>query len=1272
MGLDTRKLDMGVAKASASLKGLEGKQAALSNSMKMAAGGIALVGGAVAVAAVKLATDFESAMHRAWSVTDDTKEAMQGWSDEVLKMSKTLPTSAKDLAEALYWIKSDMPDATDAEQFKTLDIAAKGAIGGVAELSDATEALITVQNAYNDMRPDHYMDLMNWAVQRGSITLQDFVGNMGKVTGTAAAMDVPFNEIAAAIATLTRKGIPAETAFMAVNNLMLKMINPTDDAAEAAAELGLTFDYNTLKAKGLGGMLADIAERVGDDKGKIVELIPELRGLKAAFPLAGTAAAEFADDLARSGNVAGTSAGMYGKMMDDPAKKFELALNKMKTRLTEVGIDMMPALERALKKVTDILDGKNEVFNAFGDILKGVASATWDVIGALKSIWPLLLGVGAAFVAFKLTNFVSSIVSATSSLPLLNNVVANLKLGFTSSTASVGGLATSLGTIGLIAAPIAIGMGYLIKGIQDTDHAAEAAWKSMKDYDEVAAQNGMTLATLFTKYRDLRAALADTSKSEAEHAAIAQELGQTKAELVDKFPEVVAGFDSERNAILRTDDAIQKHIDNLLKYQNMQGGARPDKSNLENFEAISQTLDKIDGKRGSVEGTITNVVEELGKLGDTTGIQANLDQLWHDMATSPKGAKAAIEDYLNVLQGSGQLPGMGLAEKFGVAPAAFNDVRAALDKYSLAVTNAGGSLEQLDDKSVEAQATLRSLASSMVSAAQEAGVAGQQMPDFILQGFLSARPQLQQAGVQSLAAFVEGASKGAVPADAAGQIAQQMFNSGTFTATGVESVDKALSAMAAQFKANRFGEAIGESIGKWFGGGKEETKKVALKVTDGGSGAATAKSLDQVSGKADQLNKKRPTVKAHGDTAQPNSAITRLLNRCANIDGQTLATVNIKAQIIGSGPFTADEYVRYLENKIGGAKPQLTVSAGMGPIAGGGLTSALDKAMARLNSTSLVGWSKDMDLAAGRFGKMEEAILALGGDLDAWRNVRKEYDDAKTALAGYAKQIEESDVRLNKLQHSQELLNRSLSEHKERLSTLQQMKMKGEGAASDKSFSQQHELNRLQLEILKAQKEGRFNDAARLAGDKAKLEKEKEILDLQTQYTYEDEKRALEKLMDPLKGKEMTYKEIVKQVKAEQKVIATQEAALRKVERAINREKDAVWLLKNQFDAATKVVQGYQSQIDAMAANFLKHYDEMIAKQEELNRLMAEGTPGETGGSMGVSGLGASNVRGAGGSFSTTTTTVDSLTIQNAYFYGVQNPSDLKKQLKDYKLRTMV
>src|SRR5574343_1275203 len=101
-----------------------------------------------------------------------------------------------------------MPDATDAEQMKTLEIAARGAVGGVAELSDATEALITVQNAYNDMDPAKYMDLMNWAVQRGSITLQDFVANMGKATGTAAQANVPFQDLAAAVATLTRKGIP--------------------------------------------------------------------------------------------------------------------------------------------------------------------------------------------------------------------------------------------------------------------------------------------------------------------------------------------------------------------------------------------------------------------------------------------------------------------------------------------------------------------------------------------------------------------------------------------------------------------------------------------------------------------------------------------------------------------------------------------------------------------------------------------------------------------------------------------------------------------------------------------------------------------------------------------------------------------------------------------------------------------------------------------------------------------------------------------------------
>lgn len=1318
MGLDTTKLDMGVMKASASLKALEGKNSALGQSAKLVAGSIALIGGAVAVAAVKMAVDFESAMYRAWSVTDASKEQMQGWGDEVLKMSKTLPQSAKEIAEALYWIKSDMPDATDAQQMATLKIAGEGAAGGVAELSDATEALITVQNAYGDMNPSKYMDLMNLAVKRGSITLQDFVGNMGKVAGTSAAMGIPFNEISAAVATLTRKGIPAETAFMALNNLILKMVNPTQDAADAASELGLTFDYNTLKARGLGGMLADIADRVGDDKGKIVELIPELRGLKAAFPLAGTAAGEFADDLARTANASGTTAEMFGKIMQDPAKKFVVALNNLKAPLIDMGRDWMPALEKALAKITTILEGKNATFNLFGQILKGAATAVWDFAGALKQVWPILLGFGAAIAAFKMTNFVSAILSANSSIPSLKNALTNLNLGFVASgktlggsMASVFGFASSLASIALVALPAAVAFGLFVDQTQKQNAAAENAATGFKKMQEEQGALAASTLPLVAKLEAVRQKQSDAAKGSQEYINATQEVRDVQNQIAANFPSLATGWDLERNAIMGNTRELRTQMLTRIGLAGIKAptpGAPPEYQNMEVM--LSQT-EKTSKNFGTMSGMVNQLVKSLGDAGVETTNLGYVSDAWY---RSAEDGTAVTMQLFSQLKDSGAQAGP-----------AWIEANRLMDDLKNKSVLWGGTLGYLNSQIVTSGQQWDTAVQGMVDKARTAGAATGALPQEVALSFMSAIPAFQSAGVQAFGAFLSATSQGRIGPGAAAGVAQQLFNTGTFTSTGVAAVDAALNAMAARLAAGRLKSAADEmakglkdafNLGG-LGLDKTETKKVNVEVSDHGTGASTVKSIAQVERTANNSHGVAAVRQTDNNTGHSVLSSLQQVARYANSSHPVMhvSVVYDKAAVPGSalhyfgtnqeaGKFAQQKFQEGL-NSGGGVKG--TVIYGGGAMTGGSSLqaniSALESAWNVLSTTALPGWSKDTDNATAGFAKMEEAIMALGGamagpQLEAWRGMRKAYDEANAALAVYQKQLDASDLLTNKLTHSQELLNRSLTEHKNTLSQLSQMKMTGEGAASDASFAKQHESNRLQLEILKAQKEGRSNDAAKYARDKQKVDKEKELLDLQTTFDYEAQKRGLEKLLDPLKGQEETYKNIRLQIQAEQVQIAAKESAIKRIETQINKEKDAQWKLRLEYDACNKAVQTYGAQVDKMAANFLKHYEEMKAAAEALNKAVAS-SPNKalaiyqaqlTGmarehksryldmiasarslnqavamGSL-SGGLGASNIASGAGSSTTTTNTFffDKLVLN-----GVQDVPGLKAELMNARLR---
>ncbi len=1286
MGLDTTKLDMGVTRAAASMKALQGHEAVLTKAMKGAAIGIGVVGAVVAAGAIKLAADYDKNMRKVWSLTTESEATFKKWKTEVLDLADKLPQSASQMADAFYWVKSDMPDATDAEQLKTLEIAARGAVGGVAELSETTNALVQAQNAYGETNPAKYMDIMNKAVERGSIELKDFVAFQGQVVGSAAMAGVSFEEVAAAVSTLTRKAVPAETAFMALNNTIMAYLKPQDDAVETASKYGIELSLATLRSKGLAASLMEIANKVPDEE--LAKMFPNIRALRAVLPLAGIAAGDFAVDLAAMGAAAGTTDRMYEKNANTIQNKWRIAIGKAEGALIKLGDKALPAVSGWLDAIGNALSGKNEAFNTFASVMSTAAKGVWNLADALLKMWPILAMVAGGFAAVKLGGFISSIASAATKIPLLNNVISNLGLGFTASTASVGGFATSLGTIGLLAAPVALGIAWVAKSVRDTDRAAEAGWKSMLEYDNAAAANGETLYKLFNRYKELQTVLADTSKSESDHAAASQELAAVKSQMASSFPEMVAGFDSETNAILKSDAAIQKHIDSLLKYRRMQSGASPDKTDIQNFQEISDSMQEASDNRGGVEASMTAVVNAMKALSDTTGVEANLGQLWHDLALDPEAATKAAEQYFDFLKGSGKLPGMGLGERFmGVEPAALAQAQKALETYNMSVTNAGGSLSALDDKTAEAKATLMGLAGSMVTAANQAGIAGQAIPNHVIQAFQAADKDLQQVGVRSFAAYIQGLSEGQIAPDMAGQIAQQMFNTGTFTASGVDAVDKALLAMSERMKMSNLAsaaKAVADAVSGAFKkvGGGTEKKEVAVKVTDGGSAAATNKSLKQVQAIATTLGGMKPNVHTSANTAQANAAVSRLVNRLSGINGQTLATVYIKALITGSGPFTADEYVKYLEDKIGGAAPSLTVGASF---------DDLNAAWAAMNATALPGWSTGRmgptgDMGIDEWNHLNEAIANLGGNveanLNAWWSMNGALIEAKKSMLEYTKATEAAELVIEGLQARETKLNASLTAHKDKLSQLSSMKIKGETAAEDKSFNQSRELQKLELERLKIQQKARagtataadYNRLYVIAQEKQRLDLQHQITETENSINYDKKHRDLEKLLDPLKGQEKSYANLVNAIKKEQRAIAVKGKQLKGVQKELEKERAKVAELKKAYDKVTRQVDVFTTKVNEMAANFRTRYDEMIAKAKELADAIESGKTGGMAGSMA-----SSNLAGAGSTIAATNNNTTNTKTNVSYFYfdklvlnGVQDVPSLTQELRMAKLRKQV
>lgn len=1212
MGLDSTRLDMGVAKASASLRGLKGEQAALTSAMKKAAIGFGLVGAAIAVGAVKLAADYDTSMRKVWSLTEETEATFNKWKADVLDMAGKLPQSAKQMAEAFYWIKSDMPTATDAEQFKTLEIAAKGAVGGIAELSDTTNALVQAQNAYKTMEPQRFMDVMNKSVERGSITLQDFVNNQGKYISGAALANISIEETSAAMAVLTRNAVPADTAAMALNQTIMGFLKPTTDAVDVASKYGIELSLAALRSKGLGGAMMEISQKMPDEE--LANLFPNIRALKAVLPLGSIAAQEFADELLQMGAAAGATDRMFRINADSIENKWKVAVGKAEDALIKFGTKALPALSRALDSLSRIFEGKNEVFNKFGKILQGsigVVTQFGKALNNLGLLTPAILGLAAAFTMFKLQPLMTVIGGLAG--PILANVGANLSMGFTAATMSVGGFATSLASVGLVALPFAIATGLIIQKIKDADAAGEAAAKTLDEHREATVSNGVSALKLADQLDTLRAEQGKYNAESAEYANIGGQITSVQNQIAGMFPSLVKGWDSERNAILKSTDEIRNNITARMAvggYKLTKGAA----TEVQELEALSQSLQRTNEGFTITEAQVRGLAMTMedasfGNFGDVYG------NVYDAYAKSTEDGIRVTKAIITEMK------------EAGVAGDVIAQMEIQMKNLNEQLERTPNSLQEMNSSILEGRAqwvaALDTMNQKVIEAAQTTG----QLPAFVISAFQNADPVISQSAVSLMANFMA-AVEGGIDPGAAQQIAQTLFDTGTFTATSVASINAALAQIAAQIKTDaiaNIGAKLSDAWGKVAGvfAGGPEKKEVEVVITETGSTQAI-KGLGEVNKLIGRVDGKKAETKVTADTKKAKKSVDSFIASLPKTY-QLVVTTLFKINPEFNHPQDAGKYIGE-QFAAGMGTPQLDIDADSA------LKSVLDAFGANVEGGFL------QQAISKEFREVEEAIMAItaqsGAHLGAWRNLRAEMDQSKGTLDKYNASMDASQNKVEALQREQQKLQESISASNEKiskanelLSKMGQIKLKGEGAADEKSYQLQLQINKLELERLNINEKlqagkGTNEDYDRLyaiAGLKRNLEEEKAIVDLQSTVTYDAQRHAVEAALDPLKGQEMTQWQILKTIKEQQAVIATENAsiakkelALKGIEAQIRRELDAQWLLKIEIENTQKVYDNLRNKVDEFANYFKSRYQEMQTEAQELAREQEKALKGGT------------------------------------------------------------
>ena len=210
--------------------------------------------------------------------------------------------SSYDLASAGF--------AETAEITEILKAAQLGATGGFSDLQTVTDATTSVLNAYG-LEADKAGKIVDGFAQTqadGKIVVDQYAQQIGRIAPIAAGAGVSIDELNAAISAVTATGVPVESTFAGLRQVIASIQKPTGEASKVAEKLGIDFSAAALKSKGLSGVLEDIVANGGASADNLSKLFGSVEALTAIQPLLNDELVKFNEALENQANAQGRAA----------------------------------------------------------------------------------------------------------------------------------------------------------------------------------------------------------------------------------------------------------------------------------------------------------------------------------------------------------------------------------------------------------------------------------------------------------------------------------------------------------------------------------------------------------------------------------------------------------------------------------------------------------------------------------------------------------------------------------------------------------------------------------------------------------------------------------------------------------------------------------------------------------------------------------------------------------------------------------------------------
>lgn len=591
--------------ASAKMAGISEKTGQFGEKMTTAGRTLLPISAGIAglgIAAVKTASDFDSAMSNVQAISGATADEVDKLRDKAREMGKKTKFSAEESAEAMSYMAM--------AGWKTEDML-KG-IDGIMNLAAASgEDLATTSDIVTDALTAFGMsaeesgklaDIMA-AASSNANTNVSYLGESYKYCASLfGSMNYTAEDAAVALGLMANAGIRGSQAGTSLKTAITNMVKPTSKMAGVMDEYGLSLTNTDGSMKTFAEVMDMLREKMGG--------LEETEKASAAATLFGkeslagmlsiiNAAPEDYEKLTKAVNGASGSA---QKMADTMNDNLAGQLKILQGQLQELAISFGEILMPAIRKVVEILQGVVDKFNGLGETQKKIIA----IVALLSiSLAPILITIGKISTGISVVTGVVS--KASGVVGIATKAFGMLKTAFT-------------GLFGVIAAnPVIFVIGAIVTAIvllytkcewfRDGVNAILSAigefFKKLgegvkKQFENIKATLSDAKDSIVNTFEGLRENISNVWNGIKDFIGNSTE--NIKSGAIHAFENMVTGI---RQTLSSISDAVRNGFNNAIEYISSLPG-----------RALQWGTDFIDGFVDGIKRRITRVTDSVKGVAD--------------------------------------------------------------------------------------------------------------------------------------------------------------------------------------------------------------------------------------------------------------------------------------------------------------------------------------------------------------------------------------------------------------------------------------------------------------------------------------------------------------------------------------------------------------------------------------------------------------------------------------------------------------------------------